>query len=68
MARLRPVTGYPEAFDWTTGVDHPADDGVFLVDTATREKKLLVSFQQLAAMLRASGRDPKHPEAQGRAA
>jgi hypothetical protein len=57
MARLRPVTGYAEAFDWTAGVDHPTDDGVFLVDTATREKTLLVSFAQLAEMLRDLGRD-----------
>ena len=29
LARLRPVTGYPGAHDWTTGVSTPADDGVF---------------------------------------
>jgi hypothetical protein len=57
MTRLRPVTGYPEAYDWTAGVDHPTDDGVFVVDAATREKKLLVSFVQLAEMLRGMGRD-----------
>ena len=32
MARLRPVTGYPEAWDWTVGEKHPEDDGVFRVD------------------------------------
>lgn len=52
LARLRPVTGYPEAFDWTTGVRHPADDGVFRVDVRTGEKTLLVSFKQLADALR----------------
>lgn len=57
LARLRAVTGYPEAYDWTVGVDHPADDGVFLVDVATHEKKLLVSFQKLADMLRGMGVD-----------
>jgi hypothetical protein len=55
MARLRPVTGYPEALDWTVGVDHPTDDGVFKVNVATREKMLLVSFARLAEMLRSLG-------------
>lgn len=52
MARLRRVTGYAGAFDWTGGTLHPADDGVFCVDVASGEKRLLVSFQQLAAALR----------------
>jgi len=57
LARLRPVTGYPGAFDWTAGVRHPDDDGVFRVDVATGRKQLLVSFRRLADMLR-----PQHPE------
>ncbi len=52
LARLRPVTGYPESFDWTVGVKHPTDDGVFKVDTHTGEKTLLVSFKQLADAIR----------------
>jgi len=52
LAWLRPVTGYPEAFDWTAGVLHPKDDGIFKVDTRTGEKTLLVSFYQLAESLR----------------
>lgn len=52
LARLRAVTGYPQALDWTKGVRHPKDDGVFRVDVATGETKLLASFQQLAANLR----------------
>ena len=52
MARLRPVTGYRGAFDWTEGVNAPADDGIFKVDTETGEKSLVVSFQQLAEALR----------------
>lgn len=52
LARLRPVTGYPEAFDWTTGVKHPTNDGVFKVDVRTGEKQLLVSFKQLADAIR----------------
>jgi hypothetical protein len=57
LARLRPVTGYPEAFDWTVGVRHPTDDGVFKVNTRTGEKRLLVSFKQLADAIR-----PLRPE------
>ncbi|HMC10822.1 MAG TPA: hypothetical protein VKH44_06010, partial [Pirellulaceae bacterium] len=52
MGRLRRVTGYAGAFDFTGDVLHPADDGVFQVDVASGDKKLLVSFQQLAAKLR----------------
>ncbi|MHC4631655.1 MAG: 3-keto-disaccharide hydrolase [Planctomycetota bacterium] len=56
MARLRPVTGYPGALDWTQGVNAPTDDGIFKVDTETGEKRVLVSFRQLADLLR-----PRHP-------
>jgi hypothetical protein len=56
LARLRPVTGYPGAHDWTVGQRHPTDDGIFKVNTATKEKRLLVSFKQLADYLR-----PTHP-------
>jgi hypothetical protein len=52
MARLRRVTGYAGAFDWTGDAKHPADDGVFRVEVGSGEKKLLVSFAQLAAALR----------------
>lgn len=47
MARLRPVTGYPEAYDWNPGALHPEDDGVFVVDVETGAKRLLVSFRQM---------------------
>jgi hypothetical protein len=56
LARLRPVTGYPGAFDWTAGAPFPADDGVFRVDVATGRKTLLVSFERLRELLR-----PDHP-------
>jgi hypothetical protein len=56
MARLRRVTGYAGAYDWTGDVLHPADDGVFVVDVATGSKRLLVSFKDLAAALR--GQEP----------
>lgn len=52
MARLRPVTGYPGAWDWTEGVSAPEDDGVFLVNVETAERRLLVSFFELAEKLR----------------
>ena len=52
MAKLRPVTGYPGAWDWTDGVSAPEDDGVFLVNVETGEKELLVSFRELAEALR----------------
>lgn len=55
LARLRPVTGYPGAFDWTTDVDAPVDDGLFLVETKTGDKQLLVSFAQLAEELNRRG-------------
>lgn len=57
LAWLRPVTGYPDAFDWTAGVLHPRDDGIFKVDTRNGEKRLLVSYAQLAEALR-----PTHPD------
>ncbi len=52
MARLRRVTGYLGAWDWTEGVSAPDDDGVFLVDVESGNKELLVSFRQLAEALR----------------
>ncbi len=61
MARLRPVTGYPAAHDWTVGVEQPENDGIFKVNVATQEMKVLVSFKQLADALRAT-----HPEVDGR--
>jgi len=54
LARLRPVTGYPEAFDWTRGVKHPVDDGIFKINAGTKEKRLILSFKQLADALRAT--------------
>ncbi len=52
MARLRPVTGYPEAWDWTVGEKHPEDDGVFRVDVDTGERRLLVSFAEMRDVLK----------------
>jgi hypothetical protein len=52
MARLRPVTGYKGAADWTVGRLHPEDDGVFKVNTGTGEATLLVSFERMAGLIR----------------
>jgi hypothetical protein len=57
MARLRPVTGYPGAFDWNPAEAAPANDGVFIVDMATGEKRLLVSFADMARAVDTKGRD-----------
>ncbi len=51
-ARLRPVTGYPGATDWTDGVPAPESDGVFHVDIATGVKTLIVSFARMKEALR----------------
>lgn len=53
MARLRPVTGYPEAHDWNAETLAPMDDGIFRVDVQTGEKQLLVSFHQLKKLVAA---------------
>ena len=57
LARLRKVTGYPEAWDWTEGVLHPYDDGIFKVNIKTGEKTLIASYAQIAAALRPSRPD-----------
>ncbi len=52
MARLRPVTGYPGAADFTAEVPAPTNDGVFRVDVESGERRLVVSFRQLRDLLR----------------
>ena len=52
MAQLRPVTGYPDTYDWTKGTPAPDNDGIFIVDVATGAKRLVVSFRQLADALK----------------
>jgi hypothetical protein len=51
LARLRPVTGYPGAVDWSRRDNSPDNDGIFLVDIKTGGKRLLVSYRQLADQL-----------------
>ncbi|MHC4316790.1 MAG: hypothetical protein ACYSW3_30485 [Planctomycetota bacterium] len=47
LARLRLVTGYPQALDWSKDEIAPENDGVFIVDIKTGKKRLLVSYRQL---------------------
>lgn len=51
MARLRPVTGYPESADMTESEPAPDNDGIFRVDIDSGERKLLVSFRELRDLL-----------------
>jgi hypothetical protein len=52
VSRLRPVTGSPDAHDWTRGIKNPDDDGLFRVDACTGEKQLLHSYRRIADPLR----------------
>jgi len=56
LARLRFVTGYPGAIDWSQDEIAPENDGMFIVDIRTGEKRLLVSYRQLEKKLKE--RDP----------
>ena len=52
LARLRLVTGYPDALDWSKRDNTPDHDGIFIVDIKTGEKQLLVSYRRLAEPLK----------------
>jgi hypothetical protein len=52
LARLRLVTGYPEALDWSKEEIAPENDGIFIVDIKTGKKRILVSYKQLDSELR----------------
>lgn len=60
LARLRLVTGYPEALDWSKDEIAPKNDGIFIVDIKTGEKRLLVSYRQLEEKLKESKPDLNH--------
>jgi len=60
LARLRLVTGYPEALDWSREEVAPKNDGIFLVDVRTAEKRLLVSYHQLEKKLLELKPDMQH--------
>ncbi len=57
LGRLRPVTGYSGALDTTVGEKHPANDGVFKVDVFTGDRTLLISYHDLADLIR-----PTYPQ------
>lgn len=61
LARLRPVTGYPGASDWTVGQMAPQNDGIFRVEIESGEKRLLVSFAELAEAI-----EPVAPHSKGK--
>ncbi len=48
LQRLRPGYGYCNIIDKTMNNKAPKDDGVFLIDLNTFEKKLLISLEELA--------------------
>lgn len=52
LARLRLVTGYPEALDWSKDEIAPENDGIFIVDIKSGGKRLLVSYLQLETELK----------------
>jgi len=52
LARLRLVTGYPGALDWSKDDPAPDNDGIFMVDVKSGKKRLLVSYRQLAEQLK----------------
>lgn len=60
LARLRLVTGYPEALDWSKDEIAPENDGIFIVDIKTGEKRLLVSYRQLDEKIKELNPDMKH--------
>lgn len=60
LARLRLVTGYPEALDWSKDEIAPENDGIFIVDVKTGEKRLLVSYRQLEKKLLEMKPEMKH--------
>lgn len=60
LARLRLVTGYPKALDWSKDEIAPDNDGIFIVDVKTGKKRLLVSYRQLDDKLREQSPGLKH--------
>lgn len=55
--RLRKVVGYQGLADPNPDDPHPANDGVFLMDLATGEHKLIVSINQVYELIK-----DRHPE------
>ena len=51
LARLRLVTGYPGALDWSRDEPAPENDGIFMVDLESGKRELLVSYRELGKRL-----------------
>ena len=60
LARLRLVTGYPEALDWSSNEIATEHDGIFIVDIKTGSKRLLVSYRQLEIELKKKKPELEH--------
>ncbi len=60
LARLRLVTGYPDALDWSKEEVAPENDGIFKIDIKTGEKELLVSYRQMEDEIRKFDKDFKN--------
>jgi len=60
LARLRLVTGYPGALDWSKNEIAPENDGMFIVEVKTGKKRLLVSYRQLDKILKEHNPDMDH--------
>jgi len=60
LQRLRPVVGYTGVRDPNPTTPNPDDDGVFLMDLATGETRLVVSIARVYDIL-----VEKHPELEG---
>ena len=60
LARLRLVTGYPDALDWSKAEVAPEKDGIFKIDIKTGEKELLVSYRQMEDEIRKYDKDFKN--------
>jgi len=60
LARLRLVTGYPEALDWSKDEIAPENDGIFVVDVKSGKKRLLVSYHRLETELKKRRPDLDH--------
>ena len=60
LARLRLVTGYPKALDWSKEEIAPTNDGVFKVDIQTGKRMLLASYKDLHQLLLKQNPKLKH--------
>ena len=60
LARLRLVTGYPAAIDWSQEDIAPENDGIFIIDIKTGVKRLLVSYRRLEEKLKERDPDMEH--------